>query len=217
VAGETTGQRRPIKAREFALSRSVAHWLAQHGVSPNGISLTGLACAIAAGLLLAFAKPDAVWPWLLAALLVEARLLCNMFDGMVAIERGIASKLGELYNELPDRIADVAVLVGLGYAPAGLPWLGYVAALAAVFTAYIRVLGVSLGAPADFSGLMAKQFRMHVVALSALLCAAAISIGAAYEAVLGSLGVPAIALVVIAIGGVTTSLRRLVHLVARLR
>ena len=216
MAGDT-GQRRPIKAREFAASQAVAHFLSVRGVSPNGISLFGLACAVTAGMLLAFAAPGAFWPWLFAALLIEGRLLCNMFDGMVAIERAVASKLGELYNEVPDRIADIAVLVGLGYAPGGAPWLGYVAALAAVFTAYVRVLGVSLGAPADFSGLMAKPYRMQTVALASVICAAATLIGASYETVIGSFGVPALALAVIAFGSITTSLRRLIHLAAHLR
>jgi phosphatidylglycerophosphate synthase len=140
-----------------------------------------------------------------------------MIDGMVAVERGIASKLGEFYNEVPDRIADLGVLVGLGYAAGSTPWLGYVAALAAVFTAYIRAFGVSLGAPADFSGLMAKQFRMHTVALAALACAGALLVGIDYRAVFASLGLPTIALIVIAVGAIGTSLRRLSHLVGRLK
>lgn len=210
------GQRRPIKARQFALSQAVAHWLAARGVSPNGISIFGLFCALAAGLLLGLTD-GTIATWLLAALCVEIRLLCNMFDGMVAIERGIASKMGEIYNEVPDRLADIAVMVGLGYAPGGTPWLGYVAALAAVFTAYIRVFGVSLGAPADFSGTMAKQFRMHTVAIAAALCAGALLVGLSYQSVIGPLGVPTIALIVIAVGATGTSLRRLGHLAARLK
>jgi phosphatidylglycerophosphate synthase len=210
------GQRRPIKAREFAASRAVTHWLATHGVSPNGISIFGLFCALLAGVTLGLTG-GTIASWLFAALCVELRLLCNMFDGMVAVERGIASKIGEIYNEVPDRIADIAVLVGLGYAPGGTPWLGYVAALAAVFTAYLRVFGVSLGAPADFSGSMAKQFRMHTVAISALICAGALVAGLDYRSLFGSLGVPTIVLIVIAVGSVGTSLRRLAHLIARLR
>lgn len=36
-------------------------------------------------------------------------MLANMLDGMVAIESGRASPLGELYNDAPDRIAEAAV------------------------------------------------------------------------------------------------------------
>lgn len=210
------GQRRPIKAREFAWSQAVARWLSARGVSPNGISIFGLVCALMAGALLGLSD-GTVATWLLAALCVELRLLCNMFDGMVALERGIASKMGEIYNEVPDRLADIAVLVGLGYAPGGTPWLGYVAALAAVLTAYIRVFAVSVGAPADFSGVMAKPYRMQTVALTAVLCAAALLVGLSYQSVIGQTGLPTIALIVIAIGATGTALRRLSHLVARFK
>ena len=44
------------------------------------------------------------------------RLLANLLDGMVAIGRGIASPVGELFNEVPDRVSDTAVLLGLGVA-----------------------------------------------------------------------------------------------------
>jgi phosphatidylglycerophosphate synthase len=106
--------------------------------------------------------------WLAAAALVQARLLANLFDGMVAIERSVASLVGELYNELPDRISDAAIMVGLGYAAGGCPTLGWAAALAAVATAYVRAAVQVAGASADFCGPMAKQQRMFVVTLVAL-------------------------------------------------
>ena len=60
---------------------------------------------------------------------------------MVAVGSGKASPLGEVYNEVPDRIADPLILIGAGFAAGGSPTLGYVAALLAVFVAYVRVLG----------------------------------------------------------------------------
>ena len=87
------------------------------------------------------------------------RLVCNLLDGMVAIEGGRKSKVGAIYNEFPDRIADTLFLVPLGYA-AGMPWLGWACALLAALTAYVRVFGGALGLAQDFSGVMAKQRRM---------------------------------------------------------
>src|SRR5690625_6282553 len=77
-----------------------------------------------------------------------------------------------MFNDIPDRLADPLILIGAGYAAAtvGLgPALGWLAALLAVLTAYIRVMGVSLGAPADFSGPMAKQHRMAVITAACIL------------------------------------------------
>jgi phosphatidylglycerophosphate synthase len=56
-------------------------------------------------------------PLLLVAVVgVQLRLLCNLFDGMVAVEGGKKSKSGEVFNDMPDRIADPILLVCAGYA-----------------------------------------------------------------------------------------------------
>jgi phosphatidylglycerophosphate synthase len=105
--------------------------------------------------------------WLVGGLLVQARLLANLLDGMVAIGRGVATPLGELFNEAPDRVSDTAVLAGLGVA-AGQPALGLAAALAAMATAYVRALGKAAGRGSDFCGPGAKQHRMAIVTFAAL-------------------------------------------------
>jgi phosphatidylglycerophosphate synthase len=103
-----------------------------------------------------------------AAACVQLRLLCNLLDGMVAIEGGRQSAVGALYNEIPDRIADSLFIVALGYA-IDIAWLGWFGALAAAVTAYIRVLGGSLGLPQDFRGPQAKPHRMAVMTAGCLL------------------------------------------------
>ena len=91
-----------------------------------------------------------------AALFIQLRLLCNLFDGMVAIEGGLASKDGPFWNEFPDRVADILILVGAGLA-CGFVALGWAAACMAVLTAYVRELGRAVNVPADYRGPMAKQ------------------------------------------------------------
>lgn len=54
--------------------------------------------------------------WLIAALGAQLRLTANMLDGMVALASRRDSKVGELYNEIPDRVSDAAVSIGAGYA-----------------------------------------------------------------------------------------------------
>lgn len=161
--------RRPIAARRLRVMNVLAHGLASAGLGANAISIFGTLCAtIAAASLVGTAHVEpslARWLWLLAAVGVQGRLLSNLLDGMVAIERGTASPLGEIFNEVPDRYSDAVVLVCLGYAAGGLAALGWAAALAAVLTAYIRAVGKSLGQPSDFRGIMAKQQRMFLVTL----------------------------------------------------
>jgi len=95
-------------------------------------------------------------------------------DGMLAVEGGLKSPTGELFNELPDRIDDVLILVPLGYA-GGSDWsiaLGWVAACGAVGTAYLRAFGASLTGHNDFRGPMAKPHRMAAVTLICIAMAA---------------------------------------------
>jgi phosphatidylglycerophosphate synthase len=99
-----------------------------------------------------------------------------LLDGMVAIEGGRASKSGEIYNELPDRVSDVAILLCAGFA-AGEPWgavLGWSCALLALMTAYVRALGVTAGASSAFQGPMAKPHRMATLTVACLLSALAV-------------------------------------------
>ena len=161
--------RRPLASRSTRWAQFLAARLAATAITPNQISLLSVLFAAAGGALIAFG--NGWFACLAAALCVQLRLLCNLLDGMVAIEGGKSSAVGALYNEMPDRIADSLFLVPVGYA-AGWPGLGWAAALAAMMTAYIRVLGGALGQRQDFSGLMAKQRRM--AALTVALIAQAI-------------------------------------------
>ena len=204
--------RRPIAARNLGATQRIAAALVARGASPNGISIVGMVAGIVAGL--AFAAV-AWWPagawlcWLLGALLVQARLMANLLDGMVAIGRGVASPVGELYNEVPDRVSDSAVLVGLGVA-AGCLSLGIAAALAAMLTAYIRTTARAAGAPSDFGGPMAKQHRMALATGLAVWCAVVPG-----EA--GGVWAVRTVLVVITVGALLTAWLRLARAAAALR
>jgi len=164
--------RRPIKSRNTRWAEVATQFFVNLNVSPNAISIIGMLAAVTAGSLLystqlaTGATQRALW--LIAGLLCQVRLLCNLFDGMVAIKRGIASPKGELYNEVPDRISDVAVFIGLGYAIGSDITLGYVAALMSVFVAYVRAVIKATGAPNDYAGPMAKPQRMAVATLLAI-------------------------------------------------
>jgi phosphatidylglycerophosphate synthase len=162
----SASNRRPLKTRSAAWAQYLAGVLVGAGASPNAISVLSIVFA-GIGALLLLRVPGAAG-LVGAALCIQLRLLCNMLDGMVAIEGGLKSATGALYNEIPDRLADSVLIVALGYA-ADLPTLGWYGALAAAVTAYIRVLGGSLGQAQDFRGPMAKPHRMAVATLGCLL------------------------------------------------
>lgn len=206
--------RRPIASRQSLWAQRIARALASRGVRPNAVSGASVVFALLAALCL-FAAPRVegrllpVALFLGAALCIQLRLLCNLFDGMLAVEFGQASSLGPLWNDFPDRPADVFILVGCGLSggSAWLPMLGAAAALLALLTAYTRVLGAAVGAREHFTGPMAKPQRM---ALATLACAVA-----ALEAALSwPHHAMALALILIVLGCALTTARRL-QLIAR--
>jgi phosphatidylglycerophosphate synthase len=114
-----------------------------------------------------------------------------------------------LFNEVPDRVSDTAVLVGLGVA-AGSVALGLAAALAAMATAYVRTTARAAGAPSDFGGPMAKQHRMALATALAVWCALVPGGWTGQGAVW-------LVLVVVALGSVLTAWLRLSRAAAALR
>lgn len=168
-ANSDNSDRREVPARELKWSKILARYLAHANISPNTISVTGVIAALfAAAALLATNHASGFFQpllWIVAGFMVGMRLLCNMLDGMVAVEWGKASPLGALYNEIPDRLSDIIILIGAGYCLGGHEALGYWAAFSAVFTAYVRVAVRSVGAPSDFGGPMAKPQRMAILIL----------------------------------------------------
>lgn len=178
IPDKSKSARRPLKSRDTQWARTVAMFLARHHVAPNLISF-GSVVSATVGAILLLVVPETSNPvraalLILAALFVQLRLLCNLFDGMVAVEGKMGSKSGEVWNDLPDRVADPLFLIGAGYAT-GLavgPELGWAAGLLAVFTAYVRLLGASAGLPQHFIGIMAKPQRMAVLTGACFLAAA---------------------------------------------
>lgn len=216
--------RRPLKTRSWAFFGRVAARLAGAGVSPDAISIASivfgvLACAAFVGTdRLASAEGVSVGErllWLAAGVFIQLRLIANLLDGMVAIEGGKKSPVGPLYNEVPDRVADAAILLGAGWAAGGDPRWGAAATIVAVFVAYVRAMGTTVGVGQVFLGPMAKPHRM---ALLTAVCVACVFVPAAWRPeTTGGLGLMAWALVIVTVGGLATAARRLSVISRRLR
>jgi phosphatidylglycerophosphate synthase len=205
-----TIDRRPIATRNRKWAQAATAWLASRNVSPNAISIAGMCACIAAGVTLGLTAVayNRIF-WLIAALGVQLRLTANMLDGMVALASRRASKMGELYNEIPDRVSDAAVFIGAGFAWGGNVALGYIATILAVFTAYIRAAGKIAGAPNEFCGPMAKQHRMLVITIACLYSAVVPRSWQMFYFDNVEVGVMGVSLTIIIVGCLVTVVRRL--------
>ena len=208
TAVQSAAPRRQLATRSAAWPKALARQLAGAGVTPNAVSVLGAAVAALAAAVFVLAprlQPTGqVAALVVAAAGIQLRLLCNLLDGMLAVEEGLKTTTGDIYNDLPDRVADVVILVGAGYSIRHLavgPALGWIAALLAVLTAYVRVLGGSLGLTQHFAGPMAKQHRMFTLTLTTLLAAIEVFLGRPPRAM-------AAGLLTIAAGSLVTIVRR---------
>ncbi len=95
------------------VEQPIAGLLAALGLSPNAITLLGMAGAIAAGVLASQGLLLAAG----AATLVAGIL--DLFDGSVARLTGRKSRFGALLDSTADRVSEAAVLVGLAVHYAG--------------------------------------------------------------------------------------------------
>jgi len=171
-------QRRTIKTRDRKWAQNIAKFISKLNISPDAISILSVFFALCSGIMFCFIGqkilPEKLYfliP-LSAIILMQLRLLCNLLDGMVAVECNKHSVLGDIYNEFPDRLSDSFIFVGVGVGGQTVLSLvlGLLLALFAMFTAYTRVLGGAIGTKQYFLGPMAKQHRMAFLTVTMLAC-----------------------------------------------
>lgn len=174
--------RRAIPQRTTPWATKLADAMYASKLTPNRVSVGSVLFAAigAAGFICSslVTTDGARSAWLIvAAVCIPLRLLLNMLDGMLAVEKGMHTPTGDLFNEVPDRIADLLLLAAAGYATAGIwstgdvDWgvaLGWSAAAAAILTAYVRTLGAANEVGNFFAGPMAKPARMWVLVVASL-------------------------------------------------
>ncbi|MGZ4985212.1 MAG: CDP-alcohol phosphatidyltransferase family protein [Chthoniobacterales bacterium] len=194
--------RRPLKTREKTWPRRLAFALVRQGATPNQISIASVAISVGGAVSLFFAANRVVL-FVIAAICIQLRLLCNLLDGLMAVEGGLKTKAGEIFNEFPDRIADVSLFIAAGYSAhfRGAIEAGYLCAIVSVLTAYVRVFGGSAGLTQDYCGPMAKQQRMATLTIACLVSAAEVFLHWPHR-------VLPLALAIIFVGSLFTAARR---------
>jgi phosphatidylglycerophosphate synthase len=140
----------------------------RRGITADAVSYSSIVVSAVAGLLF-------WWSGLLPVLLLPAvalalfRLWLNMLDGMVALAARTASRRGELLNDLPDRVSDVLIFVGVAHSGLCHPYLGYWVAILALLVAYSGCLAQALGLGRDYGGWMSKPWRIAALSAGALV------------------------------------------------
>src|SRR5687767_8230510 len=106
--------RRPIAESFRKTAHAAVRSCVRMGIHPNLISYSSIVAS--AGASLCFWQAGVAPTLLIVAVgFCYLRLWLNMLDGMVALAAGKASRTGETANELPDRISDMLIFVGVAH------------------------------------------------------------------------------------------------------
>jgi phosphatidylglycerophosphate synthase len=160
--------RRPIAAIFRRTADTATRFCVRNGIHPDTISYLSIGAALVAAF--CFWKSGQVrWLLIVAPLFCYLRLWFNMLDGMVAVAANKASRRGEILNDLPDRISDIVIFVGVAHSGLMNPLIGYWAAIFSVLTAYVGLFGQALGGQREFGGIMSKPWRMVALSIGAWL------------------------------------------------
>jgi CDP-diacylglycerol--glycerol-3-phosphate 3-phosphatidyltransferase len=157
-----------LKPASLRLVRPLEDTCIRAGVSADALTGLAVVVSVAGGVAIAL-SPALPWLLLFVPLAAAARLVCNLLDGGVARRTGTSSPRGELFNEIGDRVSDVAFLVAplaVDGVPAGLVVAAVVAAL---LSSVVGIAARAAGGPRLYGGILSKPGRMAVVAIAAVV------------------------------------------------
>ncbi len=159
--------RRPIAGMFRATAHAAVRLAVRARIHPDVFSYASIAAAAIAAWLFWQSRTHPRYI-ILAVAFAMLRLWLSMFDGMVALAAGKASRKGEIINDLPDRFADVLIFVGIAHSGWCNAFYAYWVAIAAVIVPYVGLFGQAVGVRRDFSGVMAKPWRIVALSIGAL-------------------------------------------------
>lgn len=141
--------------------------LAVAGVAPDAITLAAVPVAVLAGACL-LASP-ALPAFLLAVpILAGFRLVLNLLDGSLARRTNRIHPRGELFNEVGDRVADVAFLAPVAFLPGASMPVVLLGVLAGVLASYVGITVRAAGGARIYRGILSKPGRMLLLGACAV-------------------------------------------------
>jgi CDP-diacylglycerol--glycerol-3-phosphate 3-phosphatidyltransferase len=149
--------------------------LARAGVTPDQVTLAAVPVAILAGACL-LASPSVPALLLAVPVLAGVRILLNLVDGNMARRTGRIHARGELYNEVGDRMADIAFLAPAAWLPGALPHVVLLGVMTGVMASYVGITAKAAGGERIYRGILSKPGRM---ALLCVTCVVAFVLGPA--------------------------------------
>ena len=137
-------------------------------IPPDIISLIAFFVTLLIGFLYyrAGAKPFLL---LINVALIMLRMTLNTLDGLIALKIGRTSMKGKLVNALPDRYADMFILIGISFSSLCDIRIGMFASLTVLLVSYSGMLGKAIGVSWQQQGPLDKVDRLVLIMLASLV------------------------------------------------
>jgi archaetidylinositol phosphate synthase len=158
------------------------------GLTPNSVSLIGLALALSSAFAYTVAQGQPLW-LLLATILLLASGFCDALDGVIARIYQQSSVFGGFLDSLLDRYADAAVYSGVIIGGLCDPLWGLSALVGSVMVSYSRARAEAAEIKMESVGLAERAERMLILSVAsivAMLWLPALNIGIILLAVLSN-------------------------------
>jgi CDP-diacylglycerol--glycerol-3-phosphate 3-phosphatidyltransferase len=137
-------------------------------IHPDLINLGGLfvSLCMAASMFFAQKHPFLFWIFPAGAFI---RTAFNALDGMVARGLSVTSPMGEVYNELLDRISDAAIFVCVGISGLGTDYNAFTAAILVLLNSYTGIIAKAAGGTRVYGGIIGKADRMILLGTAGII------------------------------------------------
>ena len=135
-------------------------------LGPMGISLLSLITALTAGYSFYVGDLDSNKTYLLlGSLMVFLTAVFDALDGIVARERNLSSKRGDLVDHTLDRVADIIIVGGISLGPLVDITVGFSSIIGILMLSYMGTQAQAVGAGREYAGLLGRADRLVVLAI----------------------------------------------------
>ncbi|MBB89164.1 MAG: hypothetical protein CMB27_02960 [Euryarchaeota archaeon] len=135
-------------------------------LGPMGISLLSLITALTAGYSFYIGDLGLNKVYLLlGSLMVFLTAVFDALDGIVARERNLSSKRGDLVDHTLDRVADIIIVGGIALGPLVDITIGFSAIIGILMLSYMGTQAQAVGAGREYAGLLGRADRLVVLAI----------------------------------------------------
>ena len=135
-------------------------------LGPMGISLLSLITALTAGYSFYVGDLDSNKSYLLlGSLMVFLTAVFDALDGIVARERNLSSRRGDLVDHTLDRVADIIIIGGIALGPLVDITVGFSAIIGILMLSYMGTQAQAVGAGREYAGLLGRADRLVVLAV----------------------------------------------------